>query len=51
MWSRARCRSIWGMGRGLIGKPGDMIFVPPLTEHSLQAIEDEPVNALSVWAL
>ena len=37
-------------GTGLIGKPGDMIFLPPFTQHSLQAIEDEPVTALSAWA-
>jgi quercetin dioxygenase-like cupin family protein len=37
-------------GTGLIGKPGDMIFLPPFTVHSLQAIEDEPVTALSAWA-
>ena len=27
-----------------------MIFLPPFTDHSLQAIEDEPVTALSAWA-
>ena len=37
-------------GTGLIAKPGDMVFVPPFTEHSLQAIEDEPVTAISAWA-
>ena len=38
-------------GRGLIAGPGDMVFVPPFVEHSLQAIDDEPVTALSAWAL
>jgi len=38
------------LGRGLIAKPGDMVFLPPFTEHSLQAIDDEPVTALSAWA-
>ena len=37
-------------GTGLIARRGDMVFVPPFTEHSLQAIEDEPVTALSAWA-
>ena len=37
-------------GTGLIAQPGDLVFVPPFTEHSLQAIEDEPVTALSAWA-
>jgi quercetin dioxygenase-like cupin family protein len=38
-------------GTGLIAKPGELIFLPPNTEHSLQAIEDEPVTAISAWAL
>jgi quercetin dioxygenase-like cupin family protein len=37
-------------GRGLIARPGDMVFVPPFVEHSLQAIDDEPVSALCAWA-
>ena len=37
-------------GTGLIARRGEMVFVPPFTEHSLQAIEDEPVTALSAWA-
>ena len=37
-------------GTGLIARPGDMVFLPPQTEHSLQAIEDGPVTAISAWA-
>jgi quercetin dioxygenase-like cupin family protein len=42
--------AITGTGKGLIGRPGDMIFVPPHTEHTLQAIEGGPVTCLSTWA-
>ena len=37
-------------GTGLIARRGELVFVPPFTEHSLQAIGDEPVTALSAWA-
>jgi quercetin dioxygenase-like cupin family protein len=42
--------ALTGTGKGLIGRPGEMIFLPPFTEHTLQAIDDEPVTALSAWA-
>ena len=37
-------------GSGLLAYPGDMVFLPPFTEHSLQAIDDGPVTAISAWA-
>jgi quercetin dioxygenase-like cupin family protein len=40
-----------GTGTGLVAGPSDMIFLPPFTEHCLQAIDEGPVSALSAWAL
>ena len=42
--------AITGTGKGLIARPGEMIFVPPYTEHSLQAINGEKATLLSAWA-
>jgi quercetin dioxygenase-like cupin family protein len=40
-----------GSGTGLVAEPGDMVFLPPFTDHCLQAIDEAPVTALSAWAL
>ncbi|MFN8224123.1 MAG: cupin domain-containing protein [Gaiellales bacterium] len=40
-----------GTGQGIVAEPGDMVFLPPHTEHCLQAIDVGPVTALSAWAL
>ena len=42
--------ALTGTGNGLLAKPGDIVFLPPFTQHSLQAIDSEPVRALSAWA-
>ena len=42
--------ALTGTGRGLLAKPGEMIFLPPFAEHSLQAIDGGPVTVLSAWA-
>jgi len=38
--------NLTGTGKSLLAGPGDVVFLPPGTEHSLQAIGDEPVEAL-----
>lgn len=40
-----------GTGTGLVAEPGDMVFLPPFTEHCLQAIDVGPVSVISAWAL
>ena len=41
--------AITGTGNGLIGRPGDVIFVPPDTGHTLQARNghSEPQRSVS----
>jgi len=36
-----------GTGKSLLAHPDELVFLPPFTEHSLQAIGDEPVSVLS----
>jgi quercetin dioxygenase-like cupin family protein len=43
--------NLTGSGRSLLASPGDVVFLPPETEHSLQAIGDELVEALFAQAL
>ncbi len=38
--------NLTGTGRSLLAGPSDVVFLPPGTEHSLQAIGEEPVSAL-----
>jgi quercetin dioxygenase-like cupin family protein len=38
--------NLTGTGRSLLARPGEVVFLPPGTEHTLQAIGDEPVTAL-----
>ncbi len=38
--------NLTGTGRSLLARPGEVVFLPPGTEHSLQAIGDELVTAL-----
>ena len=42
--------NLTGTGRSLLAAPGEVVFVPPGTEHSLQAIGDEPAAALFAQA-
>ena len=42
--------AITGTGSGFRATPGEMVFVPPNVEHSLQAIDNESVKVLSAWA-
>ena len=43
--------NLTGTGRSLLAGPGDLVFLPPSTEHSLQAIGDDRVTALFAEAL
>ncbi len=43
--------NLTGTGRSLLAGPSDVVFLPPGTEHSLQAIGDEPVLTLFAEAL
>lgn len=38
--------NLTGTGRSLLAGPGEVVFLPPGTEHSLQAIGDQPAAAL-----
>jgi quercetin dioxygenase-like cupin family protein len=42
--------NLTGTGKSLLAGPDDVVFLPPFTEHSLQAIGDEPVQVLSALA-
>ena len=42
--------NLTGTGKSLLAGPNDLVFLPPFTEHSLQAIGDEPVRVLSALA-
>jgi quercetin dioxygenase-like cupin family protein len=42
--------NLTGTGKSLLAHPDDLVFLPPFTEHSLQAIGDEPVRVLSALA-
>jgi quercetin dioxygenase-like cupin family protein len=42
--------NLTGTGKSLLAGPNDLVFLPPFTEHSLQAIGDEPVAVLSTLA-
>jgi len=42
---------VTGTGRSLLASPGDVVFLPPEREHSLQAIGARPVEALFALAL
>jgi quercetin dioxygenase-like cupin family protein len=39
--------NLTGTGKSLLASPDELVFLPPFTEHSLQAIGDEPVSVLS----
>jgi quercetin dioxygenase-like cupin family protein len=43
--------NLTGTGRSLLAAPGEVVFLPPGTEHSLQAIGEERVTALFAEAL
>jgi quercetin dioxygenase-like cupin family protein len=38
--------NLTGTGKSLLARPGEVVFLPPWTEHSLQAIGEEAVTAL-----
>jgi quercetin dioxygenase-like cupin family protein len=38
--------NLTGTGKSLLAEPGDVVFLPPESEHSLQAIGDDCVTAL-----
>ena len=43
--------NLTGTGTSLLAGPGDVVFLPPATEHSLQAIGDDGAAALFAEAL
>jgi quercetin dioxygenase-like cupin family protein len=43
--------NLTGTGRSLLAGPSDVVFLPPDTAHTLQAIGDEPVVTLFAQAL
>ena len=43
--------NLTGTGRSLLAGPSDVVFLPPGTPHTLQAIGDEPVVTLFAQAL